>query len=495
MRFITAVLVMLGVTVAEAAPAIRLKSRLITPSTPAATELGHHYVLQFGSEPGPETRAELARRGIRVLNAVPQSALMVSSATPPDLEGLDVTWAGPLASSDKLSRELMRSRHAFYLVMFHPDVSGSDAREILRRQGFWILDHPDLLPAHLLVSGSYYRLRDLAARDEVAYILPASADLVAGRRVLGCAGALTANGPVGDYVEVSPGWGRDADGRVDLHYFFQSLTPKVEENAERNEILRALGEWARYAHLDFSPASAPTADRTVNILFARGAHGDPYPFDGAGGVLAHTYYPAPPNAEPIAGDMHLDADENWQVGAAVDLFSVALHEAGHALGLGHTDSPGTVMYPYYRFFSGLSDDDIAGIRDLYGSSGAAPPEPPMPVPPEPRAPAPPEPPPSSPGSPVNPPSDQIPPALRILSPASTIVATSASMITVSGAATDNAGVTAVRWTNSTGDSGTASGTTTWSAQVPLLVGTNVVIVRAYDAAGHSGWRAITVVRR
>jgi len=57
------------------------------------------------------------------------------------------------------------------------------------------------------------------------------------------------------------------------------------------------------------------------------------------------------------------------------------------------------------------------------------------------------------------------------------------------------GVTAVKWTNSTGDSGTASGTRTWSAQVPLLVGTTVVIVRAYDAAGNSGWRAITVVRR
>jgi hypothetical protein len=28
-----------------------------------------------------------------------------------------------------------------------------------------------------------------------------------------------------------------------------------------------------------------------------------------------------------------------------------------------------------------------------------------------------------------------------------------------------------------------------------LVGTNTVTVRAYDAAGNSSWRAITVVRR
>jgi hypothetical protein len=29
--------------------------------------------------------------------------------------------------------------------------------------------------------------------------------------------------------------------------------------------------------------------------------------------------------------------------------------------------------------------------------------------------------------------------------------------------------------------------------VPLLTGTNVVTVRAYDAAGNSSWRAVTVV--
>jgi hypothetical protein len=62
-------------------------------------------------------------------------------------------------------------------------------------------------------------------------------------------------------------------------------------------------------------------------------------------------------------------------------------------------------------------------------------------------------------------------------------------------ASDNVAVTAVKWTNSTGDAGVASGTTSWSANVPLLVGTNTITVRAYDAAGNSAWRALTVVRR
>ena len=484
---------------AMAEHAIRLKSRVIDSATPRAAVLGHHYLLQFRTSPGPEIRDELARRGIRVLGPVPEDGLMVSSPAPPTLYDLDVTWAGPLAPSDKLSPELARARPAAYLVIFHSDVSALEAQILLRRLGLEILDHPDLLPGHLLVGAAPQRLLDLAALDEVAYILPASADLLGGGHVIGCAGPLTEAGPVGQYVEVSPGWARSADGRVGLNYAFQSLTPKIEENAERNEILRALGEWAQYTNLDFVATDDMAAARTITILFAHGAHGDPYPFDGSGGMLAHTFYPAPPNREPIAGDMHLDADENWQIAGGIDLFSVALHEAGHALGLGHTDRPGSVMYPYYRLLTGLSDDDIAGIRNLYGASTpssepAAPPSAPKPAAPSPAPPPPPTVPTPLP-EPPRAPSDVTPPALRIVSPGFSIIATSAASITVAGTAADDTGIARVTWTTSTGTAGAASGTTNWAAEVPLLVGTNVVIIRAYDQGGNSAWRAITVVRR
>ena len=75
-----------------------------------------------------------------------------------------------------------------------------------------------------------------------------------------------------------------------------------------------------------------------------------------------------------------------------------------------------------------------------------------------------------------------------------MVSTMAASLTVRGTATDNVAVASVKWSSSTGDSGAASGTTSWTATVPLLVGTNTVTIRAYDAAGNSSWRAITVVR-
>ena len=64
----------------------------------------------------------------------------------------------------------------------------------------------------------------------------------------------------------------------------------------------------------------------------------PYKFSGKiGGILAHAFYPG---KSAISGDMRFDS-ENWTDQKAVpgdgkyNLFSVAVHELGHALGLYH----------------------------------------------------------------------------------------------------------------------------------------------------------------
>ncbi len=496
----TVVLVLLCLQAGGAQGPIRLKAREIDPRAPVsaaprsenARGFGH-YIVQFGSYPGPALRRELARRGIRVLSYIPESALMAAGQAPLDLDGLGVTWLGTLAASDKLSPALSTEPAGAYLVIFHADTDMEQARAMVRRHGFEVLENPSLSADRLLVTGVVERLADLAAHDPVAYILPATVEIATRRQAFWCPGPITEAGPIAEYALSGSGWSKDASGGVALGYYFNSLTTKIDANTARGQIERAFQTWSNSVNVSFAPATASGQPRSIDILFASGAHGDAYPFDGPGGVLAHTFYPVPQNPEPLAGDMHFDASESWGVGTGVDLFSVALHEAGHALGLAHSSQPGAVMYPYYSQASGLTADDIAGARALYPAASSTPTQPAQPTQPtQPTQPAQP----TEPAQP-SPPSgggDTTPPSLQIVVPSLTIVATSSATIAVSGTASDNVGVARVAWSTSNGDAGTATGTTLWSATVPLLVGSTTVTVRAYDDAGNSAWRAITVVR-
>jgi hypothetical protein len=390
------------------------------------------------------------------------------------------------AHDAKLSRLLAEENSGLYLVVFRADVTVERARDIARRDGYISYAVEGLLRGHLVVSGRHGALTALAGHDEVAYVLPADPELLVRKRVYGCTGPITAASTAAGYSMAATGWPKDAQGRVALEYVFDSMTRKLDPNVARSQVERALSEWARYANISFTPALQPGGSRTIEILFALGPHGDSFPFSSVAN-LAHTFYPWPANPEPVAGDMHLNDAEIWGVGNSIDLFSVALHEAGHALGLGHSDRPGAVMYPYYKLSAGLTSDDIAAIQSVYGApgsgnpigTGAPPTTPAQPVTP---------PPPGTPGS------DTVAPSLKIGQPSYTVFSTSASSVLVSGTATDNVGVSAVKWTTSTGSSGTAAGTAAWSATIPLLIGTNVITIRAYDAAGNSGWRSMTAVR-
>jgi predicted secreted hydrolase len=70
--------------------------------------------------------------------------------------------------------------------------------------------------------------------------------------------------------------------------------------------------------------------------------------------------------------------------------------------------------------------------------------------------------------------------------------TGSAFLTLQGTASDNVGVTQVTWTNSRGGSGTATGTTSWSASgIALQSGSNVLTVIARDAAGNTAATTLT----
>ncbi len=70
---------------------------------------------------------------------------------------------------------------------------------------------------------------------------------------------------------------------------------------------------------------------------------------------------------------------------------------------------------------------------------------------------------------------------------------SSSTMSMGGTASDNVGVTQVRWASDRGPSGVAGGTTNWSVSgIPLSSGSNVITITAFDAAGNQGTDALTV---
>ncbi|MEI6972434.1 MAG: matrixin family metalloprotease, partial [bacterium] len=358
------------------ADVIRLKSRTIdidkepvALSKVQAVAKGKHCLLAFSQPVDVTTRGMLKQAGILALGWVPDNAIsayVTSEVNWSAVPGL--VWAGSLEPSDKISAGLIKvgDEEKWVVVDFFQDVPGERAIATIKAAGGKVRKHPNMGVGSYLVYGHSRMMSELSKADSVSCIFPASKALIAGEPVHFCPGAMTPLGPIANYVQNGEGWDGPGLGTATLTYWFVNGTPDLAN--EQTEVLRGMNVWTQYAGIAFSPAAAAGQSRSFDILWGAGNHGDSYPFDGSGGVLAHCFYPSPPNSETIAGDMHFDDDETWRVGATYDMFSVALHEAGHGLGLGHSVDPTAVMYPYYQMVTNLRSDDIAGIRSLYATT-------------------------------------------------------------------------------------------------------------------------------
>jgi len=137
----------------------------------------------------------------------------------------------------------------------------------------------------------------------------------------------------------------------------------------KQQVEDAFAAWSSVANITFveaADAGGATPDIRVGGHF----------FDGLGGTAAHAFFPTSfPSAS--AGDIHFDTGEEWvldfgnisQGEIKQNIFSVAMHEIGHSIGLEHLFGAFSVMNrppSTTEFFPALMPKDIEAAQFIYG---------------------------------------------------------------------------------------------------------------------------------
>src|SRR3954451_1222157 len=178
-----------------------------------------------------------------------------------------------------------------------------------------------------------------------------------------------------DYILEGPKWGSAPFGAgsgtvywsfADLangHGFYAwdaSITGQF-----RTEVEQAFSRWQSVANIRFVEVADSSS---VNIRLGFDA------IDGTGGIAGETQYTFGSDSRFQAAEIRFDNNEGWHLQGGAEIgslnssfFALALHEIGHALGLGHYDVwPAVMNSTLTASITDLTQSDRDGISAVYG---------------------------------------------------------------------------------------------------------------------------------
>ncbi|MBA2252513.1 MAG: matrixin family metalloprotease [Nitrospirales bacterium] len=163
---------------------------------------------------------------------------------------------------------------------------------------------------------------------------------------------------------------------IDVYYDFRPTImgqPNWITPWQASSAISAFQTWSSVSNLNFIQNTWAPENWIINIGVS--------PIDGQWGILGqggYNYTNAGGFWHIAGGVVDMDAYENWDpiIGngnpsGTFDFFTVAVHEAGHALGLDHSGNGIDLMYPYYTGEKVWpSATDVANIQSLYGAGSS-----------------------------------------------------------------------------------------------------------------------------